>query len=62
MKLDFEFVNRVKDADGAICHICKVFFTIETCQYWHWTKSRALHERGCGHKMKLFRYLFPKVS
>ncbi len=48
-------VRLVRDADGAACQGCGVFFT-KTNPYWHWRKSQAMHEKLSGHKMVLFKY------
>jgi hypothetical protein len=45
----------VKDAAGAYCPTCDVHWDFYTNQAlpWDWTKSRAMHERGTGHKTVL---------
>lgn len=41
--------RRLSDAQGAVCLTCEQVFDISTCPYWHWSKSRAIHQRGTGH-------------
>ena len=38
---------------GAMCvnPECQQCFTVDTCQYWHWSKSKAMHERGTEHRV-----------
>ncbi len=58
--LILERVKLVREADGAWCGECDppVHFD-EVTNYpvsWPWRNSQAMHERGMGHKMILFRY------
>ena len=50
-------VNRVKDADGAVCRDCGETFGRfwDLNMPWSWRKSQWLHQRGTGHKMDLFK-------
>lgn len=52
-----EYVSRVKDADGALCLDCGQRFDITTSPYWPWRNSQHMHERGTGHKTKMYRWL-----
>lgn len=36
---------------GAQCPECDQCWTVDTCLSWHWSKSKALHERGTGHRV-----------
>lgn len=54
LEIEVQEVKLVRDAHGAICTDCGCSFgTWDNNQYWGWRKSQAMHERGCGHKMKL---------
>lgn len=44
-------VKRVRDAQGCWCVECNTLIADETDGYWHWSKSKALHQRGTGHKV-----------
>jgi hypothetical protein len=45
----------VKEAHGAYCATCDQVFNVATCPYWHWSKSKAMHEYGTGHKVQMFK-------
>lgn len=47
---------RVKDAHGAYCATCHQVFDLASCQYWHWSKSAAMHRSGTGHTVEMFRF------
>ena len=58
--METERVRLVRDADGAWCgeHDPPVVFD-DVTNYavpWRWRNSQAMHERGTGHTMILFRY------
>jgi hypothetical protein len=51
-------VTRVREADGASCPTCGQVFGVawrEGMVPWTWRQSQAMHERGTGHKMQLFK-------
>lgn len=51
-----ETVRTVRDAHGAYCPTCD---TVLHSPFWHFSKSKALHESGSGHKVVLFRIVRP---
>ncbi len=51
MALVWVKVKRVSDAQGCWCVECDQLIADETQTVWHWTKSKALHEKGTGHKV-----------
>jgi len=54
-----ESVSRQSDAQGAHCGTCDQVFNITTCPYWHWSKSKAMHESGTGHRVTMYRIVVP---
>jgi len=49
-------VTRQSEAHGAACRDCGAVFAADTCPYWHWSKSVALHRYGApAHRVELFR-------
>ena len=51
-----EQVSRVCDAQGAHCETCDATFVTH---FWHWSKSKAMHESGTGHRVTMFRIVVP---
>lgn len=47
-------VKLVRDANGAHCPSCGACFDECNSWPWGWRKSQSLHERGTGHRMRLF--------
>ena len=50
-----EKVERLADAQGAICRDCGMVFNITTSPFWHWSKSIAMHRNGSKHKVEYYR-------
>ena len=51
MALVWEETKLVRDAQGCWCVDCGHLLADETDTAWHWTKSKAMHQRGTGHKV-----------
>ena len=56
-QLCIEVVRLVRDAHGARCLDCPVYFDHATNSAvpWSWRQSQAMHERGSRHRMELVR-------
>jgi hypothetical protein len=54
-------VRRVKDAHGANCLECSGEWNISTNANlpWSWRQSQAMHERGTGHKTRMYAFVMP---
>lgn len=52
-----EKVKLVRDADGAYCLTCNIYFDEVTNNPvpWSWRKSQWMHQQGTGHTMQLYR-------
>lgn len=47
----------IREAHGAYCDTCDQVFNVSTCPFWHWSKSKAMHESGTGHKVDMFKWV-----
>ena len=53
--ITLQVVRKVSEAIGAKCRDCDAVFEAGNCQYWHWSKSKWMHENGSGHKLDMYR-------
>jgi hypothetical protein len=41
-----------RDSQGVYCHDCDAIIgCLEMNPYWHWSKTKWMHESGSGHKV-----------
>jgi hypothetical protein len=56
-----EPVRLVREADGAYCEDCGWYGDelshAHLPRAWTWRKSQWMHERGTGHRTRMFRYV-----
>jgi hypothetical protein len=52
----YEVSKTLKDSNAAACLDCGMTFSLSENPWWHYSKSKAMHEHGTGHKVVYVRF------
>ena len=47
--------KRLRDAEGCYCPTCDSLLADDCSPFWHFSKSKYLHEHGTGHEVLYVR-------